>query len=158
MQLGGSFELGGTGVAPDDLMMVETMGTLYSPHRPPHLPTLHQRTSLRRKTSSSSSDDTGQQLQQQPSSPTKLVSVAIEAGTSSGSGGILSSAAVAPLNPILSTSVSYMYTGKSIIIPYSHKCWWEFNLVRDRHTYTCIICKYRTRCNYSNILIAERQV
>ena len=69
-----------------------------------------------------------QQLQQQPSSPTKLASVAIEAGTSSGSGGILSSAAVAPLNPILSTTVSYMYTGKSIIIPYSQKCWREFNL------------------------------
>lgn len=99
MQLGGSFDLGGTGGAPDDLMMVDTMGSLFSPHHPPHPPTLHQRSSLRRKTSSSSSDDTGGQ---QPSSPTKL---AIEAGTSSGSGGILSSA-MAPLNPILSTSVS----------------------------------------------------
>ena len=101
MQLGGSFELGGTGGAPDELMMVDTVGSLFSPHHPHHPPTLHKHSSLRRKTSSSSSDDTGQQ----PSSPTKLASVATEAGTSSGSGGILSSA-MAPLNPILSTSVS----------------------------------------------------
>ena len=103
MQLGGSFELAGAGAGAEEIMMGDVpVGSLFSPHHhPPHQHppplSLHHRSSLRRKTSSSSSDDA------QPSSPTKLAT--IEAGTSSGSGGIHPSA-MSPLKPILSTSVS----------------------------------------------------
>ena len=103
MQLGGSFDLAsGAAAGPEEVMMVDpVVGNLFSPHHhPSHSHPSHpllRHSSLRRKTSSSSSDDAGQ-----PPSPTKLAT--IEAGTSSGSGGIHSSA-VTPLDPILSTSV-----------------------------------------------------
>lgn len=99
LQLAGSFDVAVPGTGQEELMMVDPVGNLFSPHHHPPLPhPFHGRGSLRRKTSSSSSDDAGQ-----PSSPTKLV--ANEAGTSSGSGGLHSSA-ISSLKPILSTSVS----------------------------------------------------
>lgn len=96
---GGNFDITGTGTGggPEELMMVDPMGGLFSPHHH-HAHPLQRPGSLRRKTSSSSSDEVGQ-----PPSPTKLV--AGEAGTSSGSGG-LHAAAMSPLKPIISTSVS----------------------------------------------------